>query len=374
MEISQKVEQHKDLDVDDNEMLVVVSNVGPSPIPISVSSEGISASAVRRLQSLKRSFRRQPFPANVSAKELTSMSQEGKERLRQWLKSELEAISGYDSGLAVSEYDSGQSIPSSPTEAQPKNNAAPCLASWQPGGGGKVSVPDPLPSSPKTMNVAVDDKSTLVPGPICEPIDPRKIRSSSRLINSPGRIRISLNRGKKKKEEAADPIDTTRYCPPQTHLKPMPVQTAKRRSAAQIPRTEEGGVSRNLASEVTSSSPTSVDTQPSITAGPNSQHPDHNRASYTAQQVVDRAIALLHHIDEWKEQPNFTTGATALSPDQAAIIRLCQALKLSRCLKDLVDLLGDLQGLVNPMIETTTLQFPLGILREAKKDANPTTT
>ena len=364
--------QQEELEVDDDEVLVVVSNVGPSPIPITISSEGISPSAVQRLMSLKPSFHRQPFPADVSAEDLATMSQEGKERLRQWLKNELEVVSGHNSKPMVPRFGSRQGIQTSPTRRQPEEDATPGPASGQSVEGDDTFVIDCSPSPPKLMKAAAKDKQMFAPEPSRQPANPRGARSSSQLSTSPEHSRVVLNHGQKKKEEAADPDKTTGDPSPLTLLTTKPVQATRRRVATQIPCTKKRGFDRNPAPAVTPPGSKSVDTQPNVTASPNSQCPDRSKASRKAQQVVDKAITLLHHLNELKRQPDSTAGATTSDSNLTVNNQLYQVVHISRSFRSLVKLLADLQDFVYPTLQTTldaaTLQLSRGM---AKKDTNP---
>ena len=369
---SPNVVQQGELEVDEDEVLVVVSNVGPSPIPITISSEGISPSAVQRLMSLKPSFHRQPFPADVSAEDLTTMSQEGKERLRQWLKNELEVVSGHDSKSVVPQPGSRQGIQTSPTIRQPEEDVTPGSALEQSVEGDDTFVLDCSPPPPKLMRAAAKDKQKFAPEPSRQPANPRGARSNNQLSTSPEHSRVVLNHGQKKKEEAADPDKTAGDPSPLTLLTTKPVQATRRRVATQIPCTKKRGFDRKPAPTVASPGSKPLNTQSNITVSPNSLRPDRSKASCKAQQVVDKAITLLHHLNELKKQPDSTADATTSDSNLAVKNYLYQVLQVSRSFRSLVKLLSDLQDFVYPTLQTSldaaTLQLSRGM---AKRNSNP---
>ena len=344
----------------DHEVAVVVHGVAPSPITINLPSKGISASAVRRLQESDLPLSRPPFPDNVSAEDLVNMSQEGKDRLRQWLINELKAVSEHEDvrGAHMDSEDSGiEVLPTS----QPTR--------WE------FDLALSAPQASKSTEV-------LVPPEVNRSLNGHRYESQrTREINDIQPV----DSGYRKEEEEAGLTDTTEKDPAQTPSESGLGQTIDHSGLAQVPRQKKGGSSRSLTPKVTSTSPrpteaTLVEKQPKWTARPMEQPQVHlgcgkqscDNPGCMAQRVVDRAIALRDHLNgrKTRSDPAAGTSASTQSPDSAAepekpcsdVRKLGQSLQLS-C---------RLQCLVNLLVTATSLQLLLGTTCEDEKDTNPT--
>ena len=228
----------------------------------------------------------------------------------------------------------------------------------------------PSPSLPAIKDIVAEGKSTLA-SPECKhnPTDPHRSHSSGQVHASPERTRV-IRSNSQTKEAVEGRTDTTKNYSSLLHVKPQPDQLAKRIAATQIPHAKGEDLGHSLASRIPTLIPAPMDTQPNFPEGYVEEHPAYNEAGSMAQQVVDEAKALRDHLNHRRiNEPNFPTCTETLGSELTVdrgrcgtdFPQACQAVELSRSLRDLV----------NRLVDTVESQTSPDVVPEVKNETTP---